>query len=100
MTRTLLVDAVGSRIAIDLTELDDEAETTVRAAWADATVESGEPVKTVRPHGSDRNMLSNLSQQVTLAAIEAARKWSFAPAMSNGQPAAGRVRVPVDFNLG
>ena len=33
------------------------------------------------------------------AAIEAARRWSFSPAMQNGKPAAGRVRVPVDFSL-
>ena len=34
------------------------------------------------------------------AAMQAARKWRFNPSMVNGQPAAGRVRVPVDFNLG
>ena len=75
MSRTLLVDAVGSLIAIDLSDLDAGDEAAVRAAWADATAENaGEPVDTVRPHPADRaQMLSSLSQQVTLAAIGAAR---------------------------
>ena len=79
MPRTLLVDAVGSLIAIDLSGLDDADEAAVRAAWADATVDAAadavaEPAATVRPFEGDRvNMLSSLSQQVTLAAIEAAR---------------------------
>ncbi len=34
------------------------------------------------------------------AAVEAARKWTFAPARVNGRPVAGRVRMPVDFNMG
>ena len=33
-------------------------------------------------------------------AMEAARKWRFNPSVVNGQKAAGRVRVPVDFNMG
>lgn len=75
MPRTLLVDAVGSCIAIDLTGLDEGDEAAVRAAWADASAGPGSaPVHTVTPHGSERaHMLSSLSQQVTLAAIEAAR---------------------------
>jgi energy-coupling factor transporter ATP-binding protein EcfA2 len=73
--RTLLVDAVGSCIAIDLTALDEADEAAVRAAWADALADAeAEPVETVTPYGSERvHMLSSLSQQVTLAAIEAAR---------------------------
>jgi energy-coupling factor transporter ATP-binding protein EcfA2 len=75
--RTLLVDAVGSLIAIDLSDLDEADEAAVRAAWADATVDAAadaEPAATVRPSKSERvHMLSGLSQQVTLAAIEAAR---------------------------
>jgi energy-coupling factor transporter ATP-binding protein EcfA2 len=70
----LLVDAVGSIVGIDLSVLDESDAEAVRAAWSDATVDSGEPVEIVRPTGVDRaQMLSNLSQQVTLAAIEAAR---------------------------
>ena len=47
----------------------------MRAAWADALADAGtEPVDTLTPHGPDRaRMLSGLSQQVTLAAIESAR---------------------------
>ena len=75
MAGTLLVDAVGSCIAIDLTALDEGDEAAVRAVWADALADAAaEPVETVTPHGSERaHMLSGLSQQVTLAAIEAAR---------------------------
>ena len=75
MPRTLLVDAVGSCIAIDLSALDEGDEAAVRHAWADALAAAdAEPVETVTPHGTDRAvMLSGLSQQVTLAAIEAAR---------------------------
>ncbi|WP_292825672.1 hypothetical protein [Microbacterium sp.] len=75
MAGTLLVDAVGSCIAIDLTALDEGDVAAVRAAWADALADAAaEPVETVTPHGSERaHMLSGLSQQVTLAAIEAAR---------------------------
>ena len=75
MPRTLLVDAVGSCIAIDLTALDEGDEAAVRLAWADALADAdAEPIETVRPHGGERvHMLSSLSQQVTLAAIEAAR---------------------------
>ncbi|HVL62695.1 MAG TPA: ABC transporter ATP-binding protein, partial [Microbacterium sp.] len=75
MARTLLVDAVGSCIAIDLTALDEDDEAAVRAAWADALADAAaEPVDTVTPYGTNPAvMLSGLSQQVTLAAIEAAR---------------------------
>lgn len=75
MPRTLLVDAVGSCIAIDLSALDEGDEAAVRLAWADALAEAdADPVETITPYGSERvHMLSSLSQQVTLAAIEAAR---------------------------
>ena len=75
MAGTLLVDAVGSCIAIDLTALDEGDEAAVRAAWADALADAAaEPVETVTPSPVERvHMLSGLSQQVTLAAIEAAR---------------------------
>ena len=75
MPGTLLVDAVGSCIAIDLAGLDDAGEAAVREVWADALAAPGAvPVDTVTPHrGRPAVMLSSLSQQVTLAAIEAAR---------------------------
>ncbi|WP_314505795.1 ABC transporter ATP-binding protein [uncultured Microbacterium sp.] len=75
MPTTLLVDAVGSCIAIDVSQLDEGDEAAVREAWADALADAdAEPVDTVTPYGSARvHMLSSLSQQVTLAAIEAAR---------------------------
>lgn len=34
------------------------------------------------------------------AAVEAARQWKFSPARENGKPVRGRVRMPVDFNMG
>ncbi|GAA3203462.1 PqqD family protein [Microbacterium terregens] len=75
MPRTLLVDAVGSCIAIDLSGLDEGDEAAVRAAWGDAAADAAAaPIATVTPGGAGRaQMLSDLSQQVTLAAIEAAR---------------------------
>jgi hypothetical protein len=73
--RTLLVDAIGSCIAIDLSGLDEGDEAAVREVWADAaSVIEREPAATVTPAGGTReHMLSNLSQQVTLAAIDKAR---------------------------
>lgn len=75
MPATLLVDAVGSCIAIDLSALSPEDADAVREAWADAPAPDGaQPVQTITPLIADRvDMLSALSQQVTLAAIEAAR---------------------------
>ncbi|MDN5781321.1 MAG: energy transducer TonB, partial [Luteimonas sp.] len=43
---------------------------------------------------------SSRNRDLDRAAIAAARKWRFNPSTVNGQKAAGRVRVPVDFNLG
>jgi TonB family protein len=34
------------------------------------------------------------------AAIDAANEWTYGPAIEHGKPARGRVRVPVDFNMG
>lgn len=79
MARTLLIDAVGSRIAIDLAALDAGDEAAVREAWSDATIAEEavrglEPAATVAASGNDRErMLSSLSQTVTLTAIRAAR---------------------------
>ncbi|KAF1704587.1 energy transducer TonB [Pseudoxanthomonas kaohsiungensis] len=43
---------------------------------------------------------SSRNRDLDRAAMEAARKWRFNPATVNGQKAAGRVRVPVNFTLG
>src|SRR3546814_935893 len=43
---------------------------------------------------------SSRNRDLDRAAIAAARKWRFNPSVVNGQKAAGRVRVPVDFTLG
>jgi protein TonB len=42
---------------------------------------------------------SSRNRDLDRAAMEAARKWRFNPSTVNGQPAAGRVRVPVAFRL-
>lgn len=73
MPDLLLIDAVGTCVAIDLEGLDADDRQAVREAWADAlhTDDAVAPAATVTPRGSTRAfMLSNLSQQVTLAAIE------------------------------
>ena len=43
---------------------------------------------------------SSRNRDLDRAAMEAARKWRFNPSIVNGQKAAGRVRVPVNFTLG
>ncbi len=43
---------------------------------------------------------SSRNRDLDRAAMEAARKWRFNPSTVNGQKAAGRVRVPVNFTLG
>ncbi|TWH15115.1 energy transducer TonB [Pseudoxanthomonas taiwanensis] len=43
---------------------------------------------------------SSRNRDLDRAAMEAARKWRFNPAVVDGQKAAGRVRVPVNFTLG
>ncbi|HIY72118.1 MAG TPA: energy transducer TonB, partial [Candidatus Luteimonas excrementigallinarum] len=42
---------------------------------------------------------SSRNRDLDRAAIQAARKWRFNPAQVDGVASAGRVRVPVDFNL-
>jgi len=43
---------------------------------------------------------SSRNRDLDRAAMQAARRWRFNPSIVNGQPAPGRVRVPVDFRLG
>ncbi len=38
-------------------------------------------------------------RELDRAAVEAARKWKFNPAIKNGKPAGGIVRIPVNFSL-
>ncbi|MGY0504531.1 energy transducer TonB [Luteimonas sp. e5] len=40
------------------------------------------------------------NRELDRAAIEAARRWRFRPAMANGQPTVGRVTVPIQFTPG
>lgn len=40
---------------------------------------------------------SSRSRALDRAAVAAVRNWRFEPALANGQPAAGTVRVPVEF---
>ena len=42
---------------------------------------------------------SSRNRELDRAAMDAARKWRFNPSVKNGQKAAGRVRVPVEFKL-
>lgn len=41
---------------------------------------------------------SSGSRQLDRAAIDAVRRWRFRPALENGQPATGSVRVPIQFD--
>jgi protein TonB len=43
---------------------------------------------------------SSRNRDLDRAAMQAARRWRFNPSIVNGQPAPGRVRVPVEFKLG
>lgn len=78
MAGRIVVDAVGSRIAIDLSALDAEDAVALQEAWADATLPGAEDVPAVAATvvvepGDRAEMLSDVSQRVTLAAIEAGR---------------------------
>ena len=56
----------------------------------------------VRTDGSPKNIkdeTSRSNRELDRAAIEAARKWRFNPAIKNGQKTEGYVRVPVAWNL-
>jgi periplasmic protein TonB len=57
----------------------------------------------VDPNGNVTNVSvekSSRNRDLDRAAMDAARKWRFNPSVVNGQKAAGRVRVPVDFSMG
>lgn len=74
MTESLLIDAIGTVVAIDLEGLDSADAAAVREAWCDALAPEGAtPVASVTPRngGGRASMLMALSQQVTLAALEA-----------------------------
>lgn len=60
-------------------------------------------VITVDRTGAVENILverSSGNRLLDTAAIDAANEWTFAPAIEHGRPVRGRVRVPVDFNMG
>ena len=60
-------------------------------------------VITVNAAGTVENVLVERSSGHRLldaAAIDAANEWTYAPAIEHGKPVRGRVRVPVDFNMG
>lgn len=76
MTRSLLIDAIGTVIGIDGSALTDDAWSAVKIAWQDAVSDAGpgiRPVATVVAHGGipEQSLLSGLSIDVTLAALEA-----------------------------
>jgi TonB family protein len=39
------------------------------------------------------------ARELDRAAVEAVRRWRFAPATRGGQPVEGSVQVPITFNL-
>ena len=54
----------------------------------------------VSPQGEATDVVvekSSRNRDLDRAAIDAARRWKFVPALKAGEPVAGRVRVPVDF---
>ena len=58
---------------------------------------------TVSDSGWVENILverSSGNRLLDTAAIDAANEWTFAPAIEHGKPVRGRVRVPMDFDMG
>lgn len=58
---------------------------------------------TVSDSGLVENILverSSGNRLLDTAAIDAANEWTFAPAIEHGKPVRGRVRVPMDFDMG
>lgn len=43
---------------------------------------------------------SSRNRDLDRAAMDAARSWKFNPSIVDGRPTAGRISVPVDFNMG
>ncbi|UYK39507.1 ATP-binding protein [Microbacterium terricola] len=73
---SLAVAALGATVRIDIGALAEPQRALVAAAWADAAVAdegSEDAVVTPLPDVSEARMLEDLSQRVTLAAIEARR---------------------------
>ena len=75
MPRAISIDAFGAVIRIDGSALTDGAWDAAQSAWQDAVIEPGAaraPAATVTAHGTvpAQSMLSGLSTDVTLAAIE------------------------------
>ena len=74
MSRAFSIDALGAVIRIDGSALSDGAWDAAQSAWQDAAIEPGDTLAsaTVRAHGTvpAQAMLSGLSSEVTLAAIE------------------------------
>lgn len=54
----------------------------------------------IDPTGTPTNVVVEQSDPAGVfdqASVDAAKKWRFAPAVENGKPVAGRLRVPVEF---
>jgi hypothetical protein len=78
MPPRLLVDALGTTVELDLTGASEALDAEVRLAWRDAETAdavAGPPEHTIvvadRTRASNEQVLAELSQRVTLAAIEA-----------------------------
>ena len=78
MSHTLFVDAVGTTIRVDLAGLDEQSRSAVRRVWRDAAAarpaHARAAATVVATASVSREVvLADLSQRVTLAALEAAR---------------------------
>ncbi|MCT9819061.1 PqqD family peptide modification chaperone [Microbacterium sp. W1N] len=77
MATTLLIEALGAIVALDLEGVDESVTDAVRSAWRDAVAHGREPelvvsVAEIAAHAaSTEQVLSDLSQRVTLEAITA-----------------------------
>lgn len=93
---TLRVEALGDIYLLDLTSLSEHSARTVRKVWRGAaTRKEGVPAATVAADGAlpMAEMLSDLSQRVTLAAIDGARGKSWTVHAAGLAAADGRVVV-------
>ncbi|MFE6995705.1 PqqD family peptide modification chaperone [Microbacterium sp. NPDC057659] len=73
MGERIVISAVGVSVEIDMTELDEAARAQVADAWRDALLPDGRHIDVtvlVAATEDTERMLSNLSTQVTLAALE------------------------------